>query len=133
MEKALCTFCEIIAGRLPSRMRYEDDTLVVFENLLDWVPVMLLVVPREHVTQTELWTRPPVLSKMGSVAVRIGEELCPDGFRVLSNFGRDALQTQDHGHLHVVGGAPLGRYVGRFGPGYPVQAVTPAPGSLKPQ
>ena len=99
-------------------MRYKDDEFVVFENPLDWVPVMLLLVPREHVTQTELWRHHSLLSRMGALAVRMGEELCPNGFRILSNFGRDAFQTQDHGHLHIIEGAPLGRYVGRLGSGY---------------
>jgi histidine triad (HIT) family protein len=111
MSSDRCEFCEIVAGRLPSRTRYEDDELVVFENRLDWVPVMLLVVPRLHLTQTELWRSGDLLSRTASVALQMGEEYCPNGFRVLSNFGPDALQTQNHGHLHVLGGAYLGHYV----------------------
>ena len=112
-----CTFCEIVAGRLPSRVRYEEDDFVVFDNHLDWVPVMLLLVPKEHMTQVELWTDGPVLSRLGALAVRMGQEHCPNGFRVLSNFGHDSLQTQPHGHLHVVGGTRLGLYVRRQGSG----------------
>ena len=104
MEAAYCVFCEIVAGRLPSRIRHEDDEILVIHNLLDWAPVMLLLLPKGHLTQVGLWRSGPLLS-------RLGEEDCPNGFRVLSNFGRDALQTQPHGHLHVVGGARLGLYV----------------------
>ncbi len=106
-----CTFCEVIAGSLPSRKRFEDDDVVVFDNELDWLPVMLLVVPRTHMTQVEIWKDSAMLSKLGSLAVRLGQEHCPGGFRVLSNFGDDALQTQRHGHLHVLGGQPMGLYV----------------------
>ena len=111
MDPGSCTFCDVVAGRLPSRTHYEDGEIVVFDNRLDWVPVMLLVVPRQHLTQGELWTCGGLLSKMASLAVRLGEEQCPNGFRIMSNFGPDALQTQHHGHLHVLGGAPLGLYV----------------------
>lgn len=111
MEPPYCEFCEIVAGRLPSRIRYQDDEVLVIHNLLEWAPVMLLLLPKHHLTQAELWRSGPLLSGMGELAVRLGEEDCPDGFRVLSNFGRDALQTQHHGHLHVVGGARLGLYV----------------------
>ena len=111
MEADYCTFCEIVAGRLPSRTRYEDDELVVFDNQLDWAPVMLLLVPKRHITQAELWSNGLLLSKLGSLAVSLGHQRCPNGFRILSNFGRDALQTQHHGHLHVIGGARLGLYV----------------------
>ena len=111
MDPDFCTFCEIVAGRLPSRTHYDDGEIVVFDNHLHWVPVMLLVVPRTHMTQTELWTCGPVLSKMAALAVRMGNEHCPNGFRIMSNFGPDALQTQHHGHMHVLGGTHLGLYV----------------------
>ncbi len=111
MDGGYCTFCEIIAGRLPSRKRFEDEDVVVFDNQLDWLPVMLLVVPRDHMTQTELWNSGQTLAKLGSLAVRLGREYCPGGFRILSNFGDDALQTQHHGHLHVLGGRFMGLYV----------------------
>ena len=115
LNVSYCTFCEIVAGRLTSRVRHEDDEVLVFDNRLDWLPVMLLVVPKRHVSQAELWKSGPLLARVGELAVQLGEALCPGGFRILSNFGRDALQTQPHGHLHVVGGAPLGLYVRRPG------------------
>ena len=90
--------------------------MVVFDNQLTWAPVMLLLTPRSHMTQTELWSSGSLLARLGALAVRMGEEHCPNGFRVISNFGDDALQTQPHGHLHVVGGAPLGLYVRRKTP-----------------
>jgi len=39
-----------------------------------------------------------------------GAKYCPSGFRLLSNFGSDAMQSQAHGHVHVVGGTYLGEY-----------------------
>ena len=74
---------------------------------------MLLLVPRRHMSQSELWSDGAILAKIGELAVRLGRDHCPNGFRILSNFGHDALQTQLHGHLHVIGGTPLGLYVAR--------------------
>ncbi|MBI4299342.1 MAG: HIT domain-containing protein [Chloroflexi bacterium] len=108
-EPGRCTFCEIVARREPAKIRYEDDDVLVFDNRLTWVPVMLLVIPKRHVTQTELWTD-SLISKVTSVAVDMGASRCPGGFRILSNFGPDAMQSQDHGHVHVIGGAHLGTY-----------------------
>jgi histidine triad (HIT) family protein len=113
MESFYCAFCEIIAGRLPSLKVHEDSEVLVFHNQLDWVPVMLLIVPKRHMAQDELWSSGELLAKMGALAARLGGEHCPEGFRVLSNFGHDALQTQPHGHIHVVGGTHLGLYVRR--------------------
>jgi histidine triad (HIT) family protein len=103
-----CTFCEIIARREPATIRYEDDDVLVFDNVLGWVPVMLLVVPKRHLSQEELWLD---VGAVGRVAVEMGRKYCPGGFRLLSNFGHDGMQSQPHGHIHVLGGAHLGMYV----------------------
>ena len=106
-----CTFCEIIAGRLPSRKIREEDGIIVFDNQLDWFPLQILIAPTAHMSQEELWTSGELLARMGKIAVDLGRERCPDGYRIVSNIGRDALQTQPHAHIHVIGGANLGLYV----------------------
>lgn len=103
-----CTFCEIVAHREPAEVLYEDDEVMVFRNRLHWVPVMLLAVPKAHKTQAELWQE---MGHVGEVAVRMGQEHCPNGFRILSNFGYEAMQSQEHGHVHILGGTFLGEYV----------------------
>jgi histidine triad (HIT) family protein len=102
-----CTFCQIVARKEAADILYEDEDVVVFRNRLRWVPVMLLVVPREHIPQEELWRN---MGRVGEVAVQMGFTHCPNGFRVLSNFGFDGMQSQDHGHVHVLGGTFLGEY-----------------------
>ena len=109
--ETFCIFCEVIARRSPGNIRYEDEEVVVFDNKLDWVPVMLLVAPAAHRTQADMWNDPVLLGKVGELAVRFGRELSPNGYRLVSNFGDDALQTQEHAHLHIIGGARLGLYV----------------------
>jgi histidine triad (HIT) family protein len=106
---AYCVFCEIIAHREPAQLLHEEERVVVFRNRLNWVPVMLLVVPREHLQQTEMWAS-DVMADVGRVAVAMGLQHCPGGFRLLSNFGPDAMQSQPHAHVHVVGGTFLGEY-----------------------
>ena len=104
-----CTFCEIVAGKAPATVHYQDEDIIVISNKLQWVPVMLLAMPKAHMRQSELW-QDPIMEKMGQVLVEMGNRLAPGGFRVLSNFGRDALQTQEHGHIHLLGGTHLGLY-----------------------
>jgi histidine triad (HIT) family protein len=104
---AYCTFCEIVAKREPAEILYEDDDVLVFRNRLRWVPVMLLAVPKAHVTQEELWRD---LGHVGEVAIQMGQTHCPGGFRIVSNFGPDAMQSQPHGHVHILGGTFLGEY-----------------------
>lgn len=102
-----CAFCEIVAGREPAEVLYQDDEVMVFRNRLRWVPVMLLAIPKKHIPQAELWRD---VGRVGEVAVRMGQEHCPRGFRLLSNFGHEAMQSQEHGHVHIIGGTFLGEY-----------------------
>ena len=102
-----CTFCQIVARREPADILYEDGEVLVFWNRLRWVPVMLLVVPKTHRSQAELWRD---MGRVGEIAVRMGQEHCPGGFRILSNFGYEGMQSQEHGHVHVLGGTFLGEY-----------------------
>jgi len=104
-----CVFCQIIADQSPSRVRYLDEEIIVFVNKLTWVPLMLLVMPKQHMGQGEMW-RSGLMSRLGEVAVEMGWSLAPNGFRIISNFGRDGMQSQSHGHIHVIGGMHLGEY-----------------------
>ena len=105
-----CEFCQIVAHRIPRHVRFEDADLLAFHNRLTWAPVMLLIVPKVHMGQQEFWSS-DLFPRAARLAIRLGEEDCLNGYRILSNVGRNALQTQPHGHLHVIGGAALGLYV----------------------
>jgi histidine triad (HIT) family protein len=109
-DERSCDFCGIVSGREERTIRYEDDDIIVFKNKLTWVPVMLLVVPKVHMTQQEFW-RSPLFGKAAALAVDIAEQDAPEGFRFVSNFGEQAAQTQAHGHLHVLGGGEMGLYM----------------------
>ena len=116
-----CVFCNITSYRdRDAKIWYVDNDIMVIRNRLTWVPIMLLVMPKLHLSQYDLWgdgfvtDRPDrkntLLSRMGDIAVELGLAFAPEGFRVLSNFGRHGLQSQSHGHLHVVGGVQLQEY-----------------------
>lgn len=117
LPRSVCVFCDIIAGHEPATIHYRDDEVIVFENVLGWVPVMLLAVPIRHMQQAELWQN---MGHIGRVAVEMGERYCPNGFRLVSNFRGearwlgDAHQSQEHAHIHILGGCPLGPYVNPY-------------------
>lgn len=113
----VCIFCDIISGFEPAKIHYRDDDVIVFENILGWVPIMLLAAPTRHLTQMELWAD---IQKVATVAANIGEQLCPNGYRLVSNFRNkaawlgDAHQSQEHAHIHILGGIELGPYVNPY-------------------
>ena len=78
-----CVFCKIAAGEEPANIVYEDDKYIVIQNVLRWVPVMLLAMTKEHRLQEELWAD---IGDIGKIASEIGKEVSPQGFRLVSNF-----------------------------------------------
>ena len=102
-------FCRIAAYQEPAKVWYVDNDIIVIKNRLNWVPVMLLVMPKEHLSQVQIWSS-DLMPKLGEIAVEMGCIFAPGGFRILSNFGRDGLQSESHGHLHVIGGKRLDIY-----------------------
>ena len=103
-----CVFCEIVAKREPAKIRYEDDDVIVIDNILRWAPVMMLAMPKKHLSQEEMWLNG--IDKVAKIAVKVASELCPNGYRLISNVGHDAMQSQTHAHLHILGGTFLGHY-----------------------
>jgi histidine triad (HIT) family protein len=113
-RQRFCIFCEIIAGRAPADVIVETDDVIVFRNQLRWVPVMLLASPKRHMTQVELWEG-DLIGEVGRIASEVGRAHCPGGYRIASNLGWDAKQSQEHAHLHILGGTYLGDYVNPAG------------------
>ena len=43
-----CLFCKIIAGQIPSRKVFENETTYAFEDINPKAAVHVLVVPKKH-------------------------------------------------------------------------------------
>lgn len=105
-----CIFCRIASRAIPSKIVYEDEQAVAFEDVNPQAPVHLLVIPRRHVTsldagQDEAGLLGHLLRTCAVVAGQKG--LSPSGYRVVTNTGADAGQTVLHLHLHVLGGRAM--------------------------
>lgn len=99
-----CLFCKIVAGEIPSRRVYEDETAVAFLDVAPLHRGHTLVVPRQHVADlTEdaavLASIAPAVSAVTRLLV---DRLGADGANVLSNVGEVAGQSVFHLHVHVV-------------------------------
>jgi histidine triad (HIT) family protein len=107
-----CLFCEIVAGRIPVRVAYQDEEVIAFHDINPQGPVHILVVPKRHVTSL-LDVGPGDDGMVGSLVRRardLAQEagLAERGFRLVFNCGEDAGYSVYHIHLHLVGGRKLG-------------------------
>jgi len=107
-----CLFCEIVAGRIPATVAFQDDEIMAFLDIKPQAPTHILVIPRKHITSL-LDLTPEDDALIGRV-VRRARDLAVDaglgerGFRLLFNAGEDAGYSVYHIHLHLVGGRKLG-------------------------
>lgn len=102
-----CVFCKIVKGELPSKKEYEDDDVLVFQNLYPLAPVHVLVIPKKHIDNIAHATEEDlmVLGKCQLAAKKVAEKLgIGDAFRLLTASGKDAGQSVFHLHYHLVGG-----------------------------
>jgi histidine triad (HIT) family protein len=102
-----CIFCRIVRGEIPSKKIYEDDQVIVINDINPAAPIHLLVLPREHVESlmTAGAQHQALVGKMLLLAPRLAREQgSTDGFRVLINNGPGGGQEVFHLHLHVLAG-----------------------------
>jgi len=104
-----CIFCKIVAGEIPSKKIYEDDKIIVINDLNPGAPIHVLIIPKEH-TENILTASPELLpyiqNKLGEIVKKLG--INENGFRIVINTGEDGGQSVKHLHFHVLGGKTLG-------------------------
>ena len=103
-----CIFCKIASKSIPSKLIYEDDQIVAFDDLQPQAPVHSLVIPKRHVASVhELGEMDqPLLGRLLLICTTVAKlkGLIESGYRVVTNTGRDGGQTVFHLHFHVIGG-----------------------------
>lgn len=106
-----CLFCKIVAGKIPSKLVYQDDEIFAFHDIAPWAPVHFLMIPKQHIPSlahvgpehAALLGRMLVLAPQ--LALQEGCNPYPEGgFRLLSNTGAEGRQEVHHLHIHVMGG-----------------------------
>lgn len=106
-----CIFCKIAVKKLPSKILYEDQISLAFEDINPQAPVHVLLIPRKHIsTVLELKDEDKeVIGHLFLIATRIANEkgIAERGFRLVLNCNREAGQTVFHVHLHLLGGRPM--------------------------
>lgn len=104
-----CVFCKIISGEIPSKRVYEDDKVIVINDLNPGAPVHVLVIPKEH-TENILTASPDILVHVKKILPELVKKLGLEehGFRIVVNTGDWGGQSVPHLHFHILGGKELG-------------------------
>ena len=103
-----CLFCKIMAGEIPCSKVYEDEKVFAFRDINPQAPVHVLLVPKKHMSnilECDAETAAALVHAIGEVAKLEG--VAEDGFRIVSNCGKNGCQSVAHLHIHLMGGALL--------------------------
>ena len=110
-----CIFCKIIKGEIPSTKVYEDDNVLAFKDINPAAPIHILVVPKQHIenvlelNEGNKKILEDVFLAINKIAKKLGID--KDGFRVITNCGKDSGQEVMHLHFHILAGAKLGEKI----------------------
>ncbi|PIP22412.1 MAG: histidine triad nucleotide-binding protein [Candidatus Nealsonbacteria bacterium CG23_combo_of_CG06-09_8_20_14_all_39_25] len=106
-----CIFCKIANKEIPSEIVYETDAILVFKDTKPVAPVHLLLIPKKHIPSVNHLTAEDknLIGELFLVAQKVAREqgVAETGYRLVFNIGKDAGQTIDHLHLHLIGGERL--------------------------
>jgi histidine triad (HIT) family protein len=107
-------FARILRGEVPCNKVYEDDTALAFHDINPLAPTHILVIPKGPYVSMDDFTAKASAEEIGGFFRAVGEVarragVAESGYRFLANHGAHANQEVPHFHVHVFGGAPLGR------------------------
>lgn len=104
-----CLFCKLVTGEIPAKIVKRTADAVAFHDIDPKAPAHVLVIPTKHIAAVRDAVGPEGEALVGKV-LRFAAEVAGDlgldanGYRIVTNTGRDAGQSVDHLHFHVLGG-----------------------------
>src|SRR5436189_1738146 len=92
-----CLFCKIVGGDIPGNIVLKNDQVTVFRDINPQMPTHVLIVPNQHVANTEALE--PAHDALVGALVRTARELAAQeglserGYRLVINTGPDAQNS----------------------------------------
>jgi diadenosine tetraphosphate (Ap4A) HIT family hydrolase len=107
-------FHKIMRREVPAEIVHEDEHLIAFKDISPQAPVHVLFVPKQDVATLDDLDEDQALlvGRLVVAAARHARELglAEDGYRMVMNCNDHGGQTVFQLHLHLLGGAQLGRF-----------------------
>ncbi|MFL1780624.1 HIT domain-containing protein [Candidatus Hepatincolaceae symbiont of Richtersius coronifer] len=105
-------FAKILSKKIPCKLIYENDFALAFYDIFPKSKIHALVIPKgKYLTFLDFTSTASLNEVQGFfAALKETTELLnlPNGFRVISNTGKDGGQEVPHFHMHILGGEDLG-------------------------
>lgn len=106
-------FAKIIRGEIPADKIYEDDKVLAFHDISRAAPTHILVIPKgKYINFLHFSSKASeqeiayFFKKLAEIAKELG--IAENGFRLITNNGKNAHQTVEHFHIHILAGKKMG-------------------------
>lgn len=96
---------------MPSEKVFENERILAIKDLYPAAPIHILIMPKKEIPnlQSVTFEDLALLSEICKVAQELAEKFgIAQGYRLLTNNGKDAGQAIAHLHFHLLGGKHLG-------------------------
>ncbi len=111
-----CVFCQIVAGKIPADILYQDEEVIAFRDIHPIAPTHLLIIPKKHIRSLVDLSEAEssIIGDMVNTANRLAkrEGIAESGYRLVINSGRQGGQLVPHLHMHLLGGRNLSAALG---------------------
>jgi len=106
----MTVFSKIIDGEIPSKKVLENDNFLAFEDINPQAKIHVLIIPKVYIQSFNEMT-PNIMAEMTTfiqeVALTLGVK--SDGYRLITNIGKNGGQEVPHIHFHLLAGEPIGK------------------------
>ena len=106
-----CLFCRIIEKSIPTKIVYESENIVAFNDISPQAPIHILIIPKEHIDTINNIdnNHKELLGEMLLVAKKLAKDnnIADDGYRLIFNRNNNGGQAVYHIHLHLLGGRQM--------------------------
>ncbi|MCX7641104.1 MAG: histidine triad nucleotide-binding protein [Elusimicrobiales bacterium] len=105
-----CIFCKIASKDVNSKIVYEDNDIIAFNDLNPQAPTHILIIPKKHIESLTSCQEEDIeiLGKLAYTAKKIAKVLNITDFRIVNNCGKKAGQSVFHIHYHFLAGRRMG-------------------------
>ena len=111
-----CIFCQIVAGKVPSELLYQDEKVIAFRDINPQAPIHLIVIPKNHIPSLTHLSEAqlPIIRRMVNAANELAkkEGISESGYRLVINCRKEGGQLVPHLHMHLLGGKKLSDELG---------------------
>ncbi len=105
-----CLFCNIVSGKIPGEIIYQDEKILVFNDIYPKAETHLLVIPKKHfidlddMAEKDTETLNYLINMIPEI---VKQQKLTNGYRTIINTGKGGGQVIFHLHVHILAGKNL--------------------------